>query len=484
MSLVRATTLLIASGAFWAAARRQKLKLKLDVGNQGSEVGGSNTQVAGTTTWIAGVPVHNLHLAALQKGDVKFSHLREGEADYVLFLKKNELDVCQEYKECVAHGHSSLPFLAFRGTEAALEAFVKKRRDKLEMVEPSLRFGSIPDATSKSSRGSVTGTWGLRRVRSRDPASMLVADSSATDAGRGVHVYILDTGIRTSHADFGGRAVPTLQVNVNFTVEECKGDAQCATDQHGHGTHCAGTVGGTSFGIAKAALLHAVKVLDDDGLGNTIGVVESMAWVAENAAKPAVVSMSLSGQRSVVTNDAVDRLVQTGIVVVTAAGNENADACKWSPGSAQGAINVGATSDADERASFSNYGPCLTMWAPGEDVLSASSSGDALSKLYSGTSMACPFVSGAAALLLGVAPSEPGSVREKLIAAATAGKLEGSKSDSPNLLLFTDFDSPQQVDSSREKAWREQALGAKPSVAEDAPSSPATYEVAARKHKG
>jgi len=397
---------------------------------------------------ISGVPVHNYHLAfkadrweasymqAMQK------ELKKDQEDWFVLMKKGtsnaELErACSAHAQCQAHGHAEgVPFLDLRATEAELAAFLSQEKDGVKFVEPNQPFEATPELPATQ---DAEVPWGLRRVRSRDLANMPRSDLGAADGGKGVHAYILDTGIRTTHEDFEDRAVPTLETAwFGFRVKECNGDRSCALDRQGHGTHCAGTVGGKQFGVAKGVVLHAVKVLGDNGSGSTFGITNSMDWVGSKATRPAIASMSLGGGYSQALNDALDSIVEAGIVVVTASGNENTDACRKSPGSAPLSINVGATDPTDDRASFSNYGTCLNIWAPGRDVLSAIATGDTASRKYSGTSMACPHVSGAAALLLSASPNlTPEEVKARLVAAATPDAVKDAKTGSPNLLLYS-----------------------------------------------
>jgi len=365
------------------------------------------------------------------------------EEDWFVLMNKGTSNAelkraCSAHPECRQHGHSDgVPFLDLRATEADLEAFLSQEKDLVKFVEPNQPFEATPEMPASQ---SAEVPWGLRRVRARELSNMPRTDVGAADGGKGVHAYILDTGIRTTHQDFEGRAIPTLETTgwLGFRVKECKGDTNCALDKQGHGTHCAGTVGGKQFGVAKAVTLHAVKVLGDNGSGSTFGITASMDWVGSNAIRPAVASMSLGGGFSQALNDALDSIVEAGIVVVTASGNENTDACGKSPGSAPLSINVGATDPTDDRSSFSNYGTCLNIWAPGRDVLSSVATGDTDSKKYSGTSMACPHVSGAAAVVLSASSSlTPAEVKAALVAASTPDAVKDAKAGSPNLLLFS-----------------------------------------------
>jgi subtilisin family serine protease len=244
-----------------------------------------------------------------------------------------------------------------------------------------------------------------------------------------VTVYILDTGIRISHQDFGGRA----RYGWDFI-----GNDREAGDCNGHGTHVAGTIGGTRYGVAKRVRLVSVRVLDCSGRGSYSAIIAGIDWVTAHAVRPAVVNMSLEGPAASVLDDAVRRAVAAGITFVVAAGNHKRNACTESPARTAEALTVGATDRADARASFSNYGRCLDLFAPGVAIASDWHTGNQAHALMSGTSMAAPHVAGAAALLLSAHPRwRPAQVRAALVAAATRGRVARAGAGSPNLLLFT-----------------------------------------------
>ncbi|MFH9727852.1 S8 family peptidase [Streptomyces sp. NPDC017254] len=278
-------------------------------------------------------------------------------------------------------------------------------------------------------------SWGLDRVDQRS----LPLDKSygyGTTASN-VNAYIVDTGIRMSHRDFGGRAVS----GYDFIDNDSN-----ASDCQGHGTHVAGTVGGGSYGVAKGVKLIGVRVLNCQGSsGDTWApVLAGIDWVTKNAVKPAVANMSIGGGKTQSVNDAVAASIASGVTWVVAAGNNNADSCSYSPSSTPSAITVGATNSQDARATGwsngqgSNYGTCLDIFAPGDSIVSTSNSGDTASQSMSGTSMASPHVAGAAALLLSANPSwTPAQVRDKLVADSTPDKVTDPRTGSPNKLLFT-----------------------------------------------
>ncbi|XP_071792854.1 aqualysin-1-like [Asterias amurensis] len=276
-------------------------------------------------------------------------------------------------------------------------------------------------------RSLATATWGLDRINQRD----LPLDGAYTPTadGTGVSVYVIDTGVVPTHVEFSGRAVAAY--------DALGGDG---IDCNGHGTHCAGTVGSDTWGVAKNADLIGVRVLSCLGSGSFSGIIDGMDWVTANAKMPAVASMSLGGGSSLSIDLAVRSMVQAGITVSVASGNSNADACDFSPARARDAISVGATDSSDVRASFSNYGPCVDIFAPGVDITSAWRGSDTATTTISGTSMACPHVSGVAALILGQSPSlTPNEVIAKILSDASSGRVSNKGVLSPNLLLFTDM---------------------------------------------
>jgi subtilisin family serine protease len=271
-------------------------------------------------------------------------------------------------------------------------------------------------------------SWGLDRIDQRDLPMDQTYNHSTTAAN--VNAYIIDTGIRVTHQDFGGRAK-----HGRDTID----NDNDATDCNGHGTHVAGTVGGNLHGVAKAVTLHAVRVLNCQGSGTNATVVAGIDWVTRNAVKPAVANMSLGGSASTAIDDAVRRSTAAGITHAVAAGNSNDDACRYSPARAPDAITVGATYLDDGKAGFSSFGRCLDIFAPGVGIRSATSASDTSTASFSGTSMASPHVAGTAALYLAKNPSAtPKRVRDALVNVATPGKVTNAGSGSPNKLLFTD----------------------------------------------
>ncbi len=307
----------------------------------------------------------------------------------------------------------------------------------------------ISDKKTPPPEAQKNATWGLDRI---DQAGLPLNKSfTYTASGKGVHAYIVDTGIRSDHKDFSSRLGDGVNTSDDpkqppaglldpifealFGRKENPNDP--TNDCNGHGTHVAGTVGGTEWGVAKASTLHAVRVLNCEGAGSNSTVIAGLDWIAKNAKTPAVVNMSLGGGASKAIDDAVEGLIKKGITVVVAAGNDNKDACQSSPARAKPAITVAASDNKDARASFSNYGSCTDIFAPGKDITSAWMTGNSATKTISGTSMASPHVAGAVALLLEEDPKrKPGDIEKLLLSKASGGKISDSKG-SPNKLLFT-----------------------------------------------
>lgn len=289
-----------------------------------------------------------------------------------------------------------------------------------------------PDGIARASTTQSNATWGIDRIDQR--SLPLSGTFTYTNTGSGVTAYIIDTGIDYGHAEFGGRA--------SFGYDAFGGNGD---DCNGHGTHVAGTTGGTVYGVAKAVTLKAVRVLDCSGSGTWSGVIAGMDWVTANRVLPAVANMSLGGGANTSVDDATKRMIASGVATAVAAGNGNQggraqDACKYSPARVPEAMTIGATTKTDAKTSWSNYGPCVDWFAPGAGITSAwIGSGSTETNTISGTSMASPHTAGVAALYL---QSNPGAsaqaVRDALYANTTKG-IVTSSSTANNHLLFTNY---------------------------------------------
>lgn len=276
-------------------------------------------------------------------------------------------------------------------------------------------------------------SWGLDRI----DQPYLPLDELflyVTSAGAGVNIYIIDSGIRNTHQEYSGR--------VTLAFDAIQDATAYAYDCHGHGTHVAGTAAGTNVGVAKLANLHSVRVLNCDGWGAWSQIIAGINWVAANHVKPAVANMSLGGWKSPSIDKAVGAAIKKGVTFVVAAGNDDMNACNFSPARAAAAITVGATNSSDFRAYFSNYGSCLDLFAPGVAIYSSTITSNSSYASWPGTSMAAPHVAGAAALYLGVHPNAtPAQVAAALIMQSTKNEVLDPKG-SPNRLLSVSSEIP------------------------------------------
>jgi serine protease len=300
------------------------------------------------------------------------------------------------------------------------EALALSEDPRVKFVEEDQVYTTVATQTG--------APWGLDRIDQRDRP--LNGTYNYNWTGSGVRVYVIDTGIRTTHTQFGGRASNVYDVN--------GGNGQ---DCNGHGTHVSATVGGSTYGVAKGVMLRGVKVFQCADTTSTSNIIAGVNYVTANRVLPAVANMSVGGGASSSMDTAVNNLINSGVTVAVAAGNEyGVDACTRSPARVAAAITVGSTTSTDARSDFSNIGTCLDIFAPGSSIPSAWYTSDTATATLSGTSMASPHVAGAAALYKQAFPSAtPATIRNALVSNSTTNRLTGIGTGSPNRLLYTLF---------------------------------------------
>jgi subtilisin family serine protease len=322
-----------------------------------------------------------------------------------------------KYGGTVRHTYSA----AMHGFAASMS----EQEAKFLAADPAVDFVQQNQTVKLTDDQANPPSWGQDRVDQRDLP--LDNNYSFSTTASNVHAYIIDTGVETTHPEFGGRATS------GFDAVDNDNDA---TDCNGHGTHVSGTIGGSTYGLAKEVQIVAVRVLDCSGSGTTEQVVAGIDWVTQNAVKPAVANMSLGGGADEALDTAVQNSIASGVTYGIASGNSSADACGFSPARVPEAITVNASDINDAQASFSNFGTCTDIYAPGVDITSSWLNGG--TNTISGTSMATPHVVGASALYLADHPdAAPADVAAALTGNATPDKITGAGTGSPNLLLFT-----------------------------------------------
>jgi serine protease len=295
-------------------------------------------------------------------------------------------------------------------------------------LNPNIAYIEKDQIVSINATTQSNATWGLDRL---DQSSLPLNQTYNYEGnGTGVNVYVIDTGVRSTHEQFGGRAAS----GADFVDNDSD-----SSDCNGHGTHVAGTIAGNTYGVAKGAKIFGVRVLDCEGSGSISGVIAGVEWVTTQHQKPAVANMSLGGGASQALDDAVKASIKAGVTYAVAAGNSNVSACNSSPARVADAITVGSITSSDARSDFSNFGTCVSVFAPGSDITSAWYNSNTAIKKISGTSMASPHVAGVVALYLAAnASATPTQVKAALLAGSVSGKVSDVKG-SPNLLINTAF---------------------------------------------
>lgn len=333
---------------------------------------------------------------------------------------------CSQDVPCKTMGHpdeGGIPFVVVKGSEGMLESSIAARQSSVAFVEQDAEAEDFVDATSDQE----VMPWGLSAI----------GVPTARNRGAGVNVYVLDGGIRVTHSDFGGRAIPLYDADVSPPMVCDSSDTTCAGDDRGHGTHVAGSVGGATYGVAPASTLWAMR--RGLSLADGYGCID---WLVQNRQTPAVLQMSWGGSSfSEVARAAVDAAVATMITVVVSAGNSRVDACTWTFAGFPNAIAVASSDSSSSRSYFSNYGPCIDIFAPGSDIISAAHTSDDGSAVMSGTSMASPYVAGAAALILHDNPGmSPVQVLQELVSDSAKDHIIDAQSD--NYLLWVGMGTP------------------------------------------
>jgi len=372
---------------------------------------------AATATLFVSLPV-----ASMARADQG-----ESEGSYIVVMRSSD-DLDEEEAEISRSGGRTEK--RFSRAINALSVKVKHSEAGRIRNNPKVLFVELDQPMYALDTQSPSPSWGLDRIDQR--TLPLNSTFTASAKGAGVNAYIVDTGISSTHIDFTGR------MSTGFSSIT---DGNGTNDCNGHGTHVAGTTAGTTYGIAKSATLIPVRVLDCIGSGTTSGVIAGLDWIVghHTAGTPAVANMSLGGGVSAALDAAVQNVINDGVVMAVAAGNDGLNACNYSPARAVNAITVGSTTTTDARSTFSNTGTCVDIFAPGSSITSAWIGNASATSTISGTSMASPHVAGVAAVLIGRFPtSTPAQIATMLRTSATPNVVASAGTGSPNYLLYLD----------------------------------------------
>ncbi|WP_346053039.1 MULTISPECIES: S8 family peptidase [Amycolatopsis] len=364
--------------------------------------------------------------AQAQEGQIREAGTPGAVADSYLVVLKNA-DAVSKLSQTLSGRYDTSLARTFTAALHGFSIHATERQAKRLAADSNVAYVVQNHVFRVSDTQQNPPSWGLDRIDQRD----LPLDSSYTYSTTATNVtaYVIDTGVRATHETFGGR--------VSGGYDFIDNDAD-PTDENGHGTHVAGTIGGSEYGVAKGVKIVPVRVLDADGSGTTEQVVAGIDWVAEHASGPSVANMSLGGTSDDALDQAVEGAIAKGVTFAVAAGNDGANASGYSPAHVASAITVAASDRTDKQASFSNYGSIVDLYAPGVGITSSWGTGDTATNTISGTSMATPHVTGAAALYLATHPAAtPAQVSDALTAAASTGKISNATAGTPNRLLNT-----------------------------------------------
>lgn len=431
---------------------------------------------------IAGVPVYDYSLL-FQGSQVRTQQDLESEppqARVLLEICDGVVDedlqrLCSDHPQIGLCGHmNGVHYAEFHGIEQDLAQFFTDAAGVVCSAEPDLMTDLTAEHEQDTSYAARYSQLPII-IEEEDcfPNLERIGYYSSSRTGRGIHVYVLDTGIQDGHVEFENRAVREFEVQAVLDTglsayvsqaQACasSGSSTCAQDIRGHGTHVAGTVAAKSYGIAPKALVHGVKVLDDEGRGPESWILAGLDHILSHAVTPAVVSLSLGmpAAQATIFGSALEQVVASGFPVVVSAGNAGEDACDWTPANVNGVITVGSSTVQDRVSSFSNWGTCVDLFAPGEDIMSLGHWTTTETTEKTGTSMSCPHVSGAAALLLEANPTlPPFEVKRGIINHAQTDLLWGALKQSPNFRLSISENGNEICDKHAGQLYTRIALG-------------------------